>query len=193
MKRICVYCGSSLGKEPIFQDKAYELGTYMGNHQIDLVYGGASVGLMGKVADGALAAGGKVFGVLPVFLKTKEIAHSGLSKLFETDTMHERKMIMQELSDGFIAMPGGFGTLEELFEMLTWAQLGLHQKPIGLLNVHGYFDALLQMISHMEACQLLRPEHKMILVHDDQVEGLIDKMRQYTPPEAPKWMDREDV
>ena len=193
MKRICVYCGSSLGKEQIFQNVAHELGAYMGKHHIDLVYGGASVGLMGKVADGALAAGGKVFGVLPVFLKTKEIAHHGLSKLFETDTMHERKMIMQELSDGFIAMPGGFGTLEELFEMLTWAQLGLHQKPIGLLNVNGYFDALLQMISHMEEQQLLRNEHKMILLHDHTIDGLIQKMRQYTPPEAPKWMDREDV
>ncbi len=149
MKRIVVFCGSSGGHDPVFAAQAFRVGQYLAEHGIELVYGGAKVGLMGAVADGTLQAGGRVTGVLPRFLRTKEVAHEHLSELMLVDTMHERKLKMHELSDGVIAMPGGYGTLEELFEMLTWGQLGLHAKPVGLLNTDGFYDHLLAMADTM--------------------------------------------
>src|SRR5882672_4291706 len=149
MKRIVVYCGSSFGTESVYQEQAYATGVTLARLNIGLVYGGARVGLMGAVADGALAHGGEVIGVLPRFLSGKELGHAGLTDLILVDTMHERKLKMHELSDGVIALPGGFGTLEELFEMVTWGQLGLHKKPVGLLNVAGFYDELLSFIQTM--------------------------------------------
>src|SRR5215203_5745857 len=146
MKRVSVFCGSSLGTDEVFQKHAHFVGETLAIQKIGLVYGGANVGLMGAVADGALSKGGEVIGVLPNFLRAKEIAHKNLTQLILVETMHERKTMMNELSDGVIALPGGFGTLEEFFEMLTWAQLGLHKKPIALLNIGGFFDSLKSFI-----------------------------------------------
>ena len=149
MKKITVFCGSSAGKDPKFKKTAFQLGKTLAKKEIGVVYGGGRVGLMGAVADGAMKHKGTVIGIIPIFLATKEIAHHGLTELIVVDTMHERKMLMSELCDGVIALPGGFGTMEELFEMLTWTQLGLHQKPVGLLNTNGYFDDLLSFIQKM--------------------------------------------
>ncbi|WP_224996580.1 TIGR00730 family Rossman fold protein [Cesiribacter sp. SM1] len=191
MKRITVFCGSSFGTEKVFEEQAFLLGQYLAKKGIGLVYGGAKVGLMGAVADGALSVGGEVTGVLPNFLKSKEIAHAELSELILVETMHERKMKMHELSSGIIALPGGFGTLEELFEMTTWAQLGLHQKPIGLLNVSGFYDPLLEMTQNMVAKGFLKDvNHKMLLV-SAEIEDLIHQMEHYKAPEVPKWITRE--
>ena len=149
MKRITVFCGSSVGTDSIYKTQAKIVGEALAKNNIELVYGGAKIGLMGAVADGVLSKGGKVTGVLPNFLRSKEIAHEQLTNLILVDTMHERKTRMNELCDGVIALPGGFGTLEELFEMLTWAQLGLHKKPIGILNIDGFYDTLIDLIQTM--------------------------------------------
>lgn len=165
----------------------------MAKNQITLVYGGGKVGLMGKVAQGALNNDGNVIGVIPHFLKEKEVHHNGLSELFLVDTMHERKLKMHELSDGVLMLPGGFGTFEEFFEMLTWAQLGLHQKPLGILNVNGFYDPLVAMFDKMVASQLLREENKNMVLVDRTIEAVIKKMQNYKGHNVPKWIDRNQT
>jgi len=177
MKRITVFCGSSNGTKKEYREQAYYLGKTLAIKNIGLVYGGASIGLMGAVADGALANGGEVIGVIPDFLQTKEIAHDSLSQLIVTATMHERKTKMNELCDGVIALPGGFGTIEELFEMLTWAQLALHQKPIGILNTDGYFNHLIAFVQHQLDEQFIKPFHQHLLIVGNTVDDLLEKMK----------------
>lgn len=191
MKSIAVFCGSSMGNHPQFQEVTQQLGELFGSRGIDLIYGGAQVGLMGVVADATLKAGGKAIGVLPKFLGAREIAHHGLNELIMVDSMHERKQKMSELCEGVITLPGGFGTMEELFEFITWAQLGLHKKPIGLLNVAGYYDALIRLLNDMVEFGLLKPMNRdMLIVSDDPVE-LLQLMQDYQAPEVPKWINPE--
>ncbi len=188
MNRITVFCGSSMGSEPIYQKTAFSLGQSLADRKIVVVYGGANVGLMGEVANGALSKNGEVIGVLPGFLKSKEIAHEGLTELIITDTMHERKLKMNDLSDGVIALPGGFGTLEELFEMLTWAQLGLHKKPIGILNINGFYDALISLLDTMVDKGFLKEvNRKMLLIHHN-INDLLTQMQSYEAPTVGKWI-----
>lgn len=187
MKSICVYCGSSFGVDPEFSNAACALGAQLAVEGIELIYGGGRVGLMGAVADAVLAAGGRVQGVIPQALATREVAHGGLTQLHVVDTMHQRKSLMAELSDGFIALPGGLGTFEELFEIWTWAQLGIHRKPIGLLNVAGYFDHLLAFLDHATASQLLKPIHRDTLIVSSETSELLNRMHNYVPAQAPKW------
>lgn len=190
IRRIAVFCGSSRGTERIFEEQAYELGKTLAVQNIELVYGGANVGLMGTVANGVMENGGKAIGVLPAFLKKVEIANLNLTELVMVDTMHQRKAKMNELSDGVIALPGGFGTLEEFFEMLTWAQLGLHRKPVALLNVDGFYDALLALVDTMVDRGFLRKENREMLLVSDNIEDLLDKMRKYEAPSVGKWLNR---
>jgi len=193
MKRITVFCGSRIGTEDIYQSQATLLGQTLANRNIELVYGGANVGLMGAVADGVLNEGGKVTGVLPRFLRSKEIAHQQLTELILVDSMHERKTKMNDLCDGVIALPGGFGTLEELFEMLTWAQLGLHKKPIAILNVNGFYDALLNLLEIMMEKGFLKEANQQMLLVSDNIEVLLDKMKNYVAPTVGKWINNENV
>lgn len=193
MKRITVFCASSFGTEEIYEEQATTLGKTLAEQNIELVYGGANVGLMGAVADGALNAGGKVIGVLPNFLRSKEIAHLGLTELILVESMHERKTKMNDLCDGVIALPGGFGTLEELFEMLTWAQLGLHKKPIAILNVNGFYDSLITLLQTMTNKGLLKEVNREMLLVSDSIEDLLHKMRNYTAPTVGKWIDKKKL
>lgn len=192
MKRITVFCGSSSGTENTYQEQAYTLGKTLAQRHIGLVYGGAKVGLMGAVANGVMENKGEAIGVLPHFLSSKEIAHEGLTELILVDTMHERKTKMHELCDGVITLPGGFGTMEELFEMLTWAQLGLHQKPIGILNVNGFYDELMALVQTMVNKGFLKPVNQQMLLVDTTIEGLLEKMRSYVAPEVAKWIKKEE-
>ncbi|RKN03349.1 TIGR00730 family Rossman fold protein [Aquimarina sp. BL5] len=185
---ICVFCGSSEGNDIKVIDDAFLLGEKMAQQDIALVYGAAKIGIMGKVAEGAITHKGKVIGVIPDFLKLKEVVHLGLTELITTENMHQRKMKMQELSDGFITLPGGFGTLEELFEIITWSQLGLHQKPIGLLNINGFYDHLLQLLENMVRNGFLKMENYELLLVDDDIDHLLQKMREFKPAQVPKWL-----
>lgn len=193
MKRITVFCASSFGTEKIYEEQAIALGKTLAEQNIELVYGGANVGLMGAVADGALNAGGKVIGVLPNFLRSKEIAHLGLTELILVESMHERKTKMNELCDGVIALPGGFGTLEELFEMLTWAQLGLHKKPIAILNVNGFYDALIALLQTMTEKGLLKEVNQKMLLVSDTIDDLLYQMKNYVAPTVGKWIDKKEL
>lgn len=193
MKRITVFCGSSFGTDEIYKEQAALLGQTLAKQNIELVYGGANVGLMGAVADGALNEGGKVIGVLPDFLRSKEIAHTGLTELILVESMHERKTKMSDLCDGVIALPGGFGTLEELFEMITWAQLGLHKKPIAILNINGFYNSLLELIQTMADKGLLKEENQKMLLVSNNIEDLLDKMNNYIPPTTGKWIDKKQI
>lgn len=192
MNRIVVFCGSSFGSEPIFTKTAKQLGQAMAKQNIGLVYGGANVGLMGAVADGALAAGGEVIGILPNFLKSRELAHQGLSELILVESMHERKAKMNELSDGIIALPGGIGTLEELFEMLTWGVLGLHKKPVGIVNVDGFYNDLLNMLDTMVNKGFLAESYRHMLLASDDIDDLLTQMQNYQAPTVAKWMKKGD-
>lgn len=188
LQSIAVFCGSSQNVAETYKAAAFELGVQLAKNEIRLVYGGAKVGLMGAVAEGALAQNGSVIGVIPDFLKTKEIAHEAISELIVVSNMHERKMKMHELSDGIIAMPGGWGTMEELFEMLTWAQLGLHTKPIGILNINGFYNDLLTMIDKMLQERFLQTVYRsLLLVHDDAAT-LLKMMNEYRAPELKQWL-----
>ena len=187
MPRICVYCGSNLGSRSLYSDAASELADVLVRHEFELVYGGASKGLMGVIADRVLELGGRVHGVIPKLLVEKEIAHDGLTELHVVASMHERKTMMAALSDGFIAMPGGFGTLEEIIEIVTWGQLRFHDKPCGLLNINGYFDALLRFLDHSEAEGFLRPENRRMLLADTDAAGLVRRFERYTAPGVDKW------
>jgi uncharacterized protein (TIGR00730 family) len=191
MKSICVFCGSSFGSRTTYAEGARALGTALARQGIRLVYGGGRVGLMGVVADAAMAGGGEVIGVIPRPLATKELAHAALTTLHVVETMHDRKALMADLSDGFIAMPGGYGTLEEFFEVLTWAQLGLHPKPCGLLNIEGYFNPLLALIEHSVEEAFVRPEHRTLVLQETDPERMLAAMRTYVAPPIPKWIDRE--
>lgn len=193
MKRITVFCGSSAGKNEKYISRAYAFGKFLAEKNIDVIYGGAKVGLMGALADGALDIGGKVIGVLPHFLKEKELSHEGLTETIIVNTMHERKTKMNNLGDGIVALPGGFGTLDELFEILTWGQLGLHQKPIGVLNIDDYYQGLIDLLDIMVAKQFLKKINRKMLLFDDNQEGLIVKMVNYTPVVVPKWITKDRI
>ncbi|WP_272149857.1 TIGR00730 family Rossman fold protein [Tenacibaculum aiptasiae] len=191
MKRITIFCGSSFGTDNNFELQAKELGKKLALENIELVYGGANVGLMGAVANGALSNSGNVIGVLPTFLKSKEIAHTGLTELILVNSMHERKTKMNELCDGVIALPGGFGTLEELFEMLTWGQLGLHKKPIGILNINGFYNNLITFLDHMVAMGLLKERNRKMVLISENIDELLTKMKTYQAPTTGKWITKE--
>ena len=193
MNRITVFCASSFGTEKIYEEQAIALGKTLAEQNIELVYGGANVGLMGAVADGTLNAGGKVIGVLPNFLRSKEIAHQGLTELILVESMHERKTKMNDLCDGVIALPGGFGTLEELFEMLTWAQLGLHKKPIAVLNINGFYDPLLELLQTMTEKGLLKEVNQKMLLVSEDIDDLLEQMKNYTAPTVGKWIDKKKL
>ncbi|WP_422348229.1 TIGR00730 family Rossman fold protein [Flagellimonas sp.] len=193
MDSVAVFCGSSEGNDPRMVEAAFGLGEVLASQQIQLVYGGAKVGLMGQVADGALGKNGKVIGVIPDFLKRKEVFHPSISELIVVETMHQRKLRMHELADGFMALPGGYGTLEELFEIITWGQLGLHQKPIGLLNCDGFFDSMLQFLDTMVTQGFLKQENREMLLVDSSAERLLEQMRNYTPLITPKWIEKEQT
>ncbi|MBC7998827.1 MAG: TIGR00730 family Rossman fold protein [Leptolyngbya sp.] len=188
MQTICVFCGSSPGVKHEYAVGARELGCVLAKKNINLVYGGGRVGLMGMVADAALAAGSKVTGIIPRSLADKEIAHQGLTDLRIVTTMHERKAMMSELSDGFIAMPGGFGTLEELFEVVTWAQLGIHTKPFGLLNVAGYYDGLISFLDHSVEQGFVPLRHREMIIVSDDAEELVELLAAYRPIPEEKWL-----
>jgi uncharacterized protein (TIGR00730 family) len=187
---ICLFCGSSIGRNPLYSAKAEALAEYLADHRITLVYGGANVGLMGVLADTALKKGGRVVGVMPTSLVEREVAHTGLTEMHIVEGMQERKALMADLSDAFIAMPGAYGTLDELFEVLTWNQLSIIRKPVGLLNIAGFFDPLLKMLDMAVDEKFLRPEHRSLLVTDDHFIPLIEKMEAFRPVEAAKWIER---
>lgn len=193
MKSITVFCGSSFGSEDIYKEQAFLLGKTMAKNNIQLIYGGANVGLMGAVADGALQSGGKVVGVLPHFLQSKEIAHKQLTELILVETMHERKTKMNELCDGVIVLPGGYGTLEEFFEMITWAQLGLHQKPIGILNIDGFYDDLINLVQNMVEKGFLKQINRDMLLISNNIGNLLEKMKNYEAPTVGKWISKDEV
>ena len=193
MTSIVVFCGSSEGNDKKILEDAFDLGRIFAERNITLVYGAAKIGVMGKVAQGILEHKGKAIGVIPRFLLQKEVYHTGLTKLIITQNMHERKLKMHDLSDGIIALPGGYGTLEELFEMITWGQLGLHQKPIGILNTNGFYDYLLRMIDTMVDRNFLRRENRDMILVDYTVTGLLQQMEEYIPQPLPKWIKKEEV
>jgi len=189
VKRICVYCGSNTGARPVYADAARDLAGVLVRHEIELVYGGADKGIMGVIADQVLELGGKVHGVIPQMLCDKEIAHQGLTELHIVSSMHARKSMMAALSDGFIAMPGGFGTLEEIIEILTWGQLQFHDKPCGLFNVNAYFDHLLSYLDNAAAEGFLRTENRRMLIAENSAARLIGKFERYEAPRVQKWTD----
>ena len=193
MKSLCVFCGSSSGTEAAYDEAASALGLALAAGGITLVYGGGRVGLMGVVADAALGAGGEVVGVIPRALLEREIAHTGLTDLRVVGSMHKRKALMSELSEGFIALPGGTGTLEEFFEVLTWAQLGEHRKPCGLLNAGRYYDPLLAVFDHMVQQGFLSEEHRAMVLVETEPEALLEAIAGYVPPRVVKWIDRAET
>jgi uncharacterized protein (TIGR00730 family) len=190
MKRVCVFAGSSLGADAEYREAAEALGRALAARGLGLVYGGAHVGLMGVIADVVRAAGREVIGVIPEALVAREVAHRDLDDLRIVKSMHERKAVMADLADGFIALPGGWGTVEELFEILTWAQLGLHKKPCGVLNARGYFDPIMAFVDHSIREGFVRPEHRRMIAVADDASVLLDTMAGYAPPTVEKWIDR---
>jgi uncharacterized protein (TIGR00730 family) len=190
IKALCVFCGSSNGRQLLYAGRAKKLAEYLLAEKITLVYGGANVGLMGILADTMLSGGGTVIGVMPKSLVEREVAHTGLTEMHIVAGMQERKALMADLSDAFVALPGAFGTLDELFEVLTWNQLGIINKPIGLLNIDGFFDLLLQMLDHAVAEKFLRPEHRNMLLTGDDLHQLMQDLENYKPVKAEKWIER---
>jgi len=193
MKSLCVYCASSPGKDPVYIQSAQNMGKILAEHGIRLIYGGGGVGLMGALADSVMENGGEVTGVLPKFLDDREVGHNGITEMILVNSLHDRKLKLSEISDGFVAMPGGFGTLEELAEILTWAQLGLIQKPIGILNVNNYFRYLVAMFDTMVEERLLKVENRDMLLVADDPETLLDRMTEYKFHPVEKWLDRGNV
>ncbi|MUP47007.1 TIGR00730 family Rossman fold protein [Gramella sp. BOM4] len=193
IQNLAVFCASSDGNDEKIYQTAYEIGKKMAENGMRLVYGGSKLGLMGQVAKGVMDHGGKVTGVIPDFLKTKEVVHTNLDRLITTQDMHERKLSMNELSDAFVALPGGFGTFEELFEIVTWAQLGLHRKPIGLLNINGFYDDLVNMLQKMKEKGLLKKDNLDILLISDDFDELLENMRNFEPKPVPKWMNKNQT
>ncbi|MDB4948907.1 MAG: hypothetical protein JWM27_1556 [Gemmatimonadetes bacterium] len=192
MKRLCVFCGSSAGVRPQYVAAALSLGALMAERGVGLVYGGAKVGLMGAVADAVLAGGGEAVGVIPHALVSREVAHQGLTALHVVDTMHQRKAMMADLSDGFVALPGGFGTFEEFCEVLTWSQLGFHPKPCGLLDVAGYYAPLLALFDHGVAEGFIRPQHRALVLEETEPAALLARMDAFVAPTAAKWIGRDE-
>jgi uncharacterized protein (TIGR00730 family) len=188
MRRICVYCGSSPGRIPGYRQAAAALGEQLVERDLGLVYGGAGIGVMGAIADAVLTRGGQAIGVIPESLAVKEVAHEGLTEQHVVASMHDRKALMAELSDGFIALPGGWGTIEEIFEVLTWAQLGFHEKPCGLLNVNGYFDGLFAFLEHAIDQQFVKPAHRQMLIMETDASRLLDRFGGYVAPKVRKWI-----
>ncbi|HEY5799602.1 MAG TPA: TIGR00730 family Rossman fold protein [Burkholderiaceae bacterium] len=188
MRAICVYCGASSGASPVYAEGARALAATLVRNDIALVYGGGKVGLMGVIADEVLRLGGRVTGVIPQALVDKEVGHTGLTTLHIVKNMHERKAMMADLADGFIAMPGGLGTLEELFEMLTWSQLSIHSKPVGLLNVAGFYDGLLRFAGHMVEQGFVRPEHAGLMMAEADSDALLERLRHFRPLAVTKWV-----
>jgi uncharacterized protein (TIGR00730 family) len=190
MKRICVFCGSSAGADPAYRACAEQLGAELVRRNIALVYGGGNVGLMGAIADAVMNAGGEAIGVIPERLMTREIGHNNLAKLHIVKSMHERKALMADLSDAFIALPGGFGTLEEFCEVLTWSQLGLHAKPCGIVNVRGYYTLLLAMLDHAVEARFLKPQNRALVLSRETPPELLEAFEQWRPVHVEKWLDR---
>jgi uncharacterized protein (TIGR00730 family) len=190
VQSVCVFCGSSRGDDPAYRQAARSLGTKLAESEVRLIFGGGHVGLMGEISNAALAAGGDVIGVIPKFLVERELAHEGLTDLRIVGSMHERKALMSDLSEAFIALPGGTGTLEEFFEVLTWAQLGEHAKPCGLLNVAGYYDPLITVFDRMVGTGFLSEANRALLLVEDDPDRLLERFDQYEPPSTAKWMDR---
>jgi len=191
MRSICVYCGSNSGSKPVYSEHAAALGARIAREGLQLVYGGGNVGLMGVVADAVLQGGGEVVGVIPEQLVSWEVAHKGLTRLEVVGSMHERKLRMFDLADGFVALPGGFGTLDEMFEMLTWRQLGIGSKPCAFLDVDGFYGPLIDMIDRMVAERFLHPAQRADLWHGDDVDAMLAWMRDYAPTSASKWLDEK--
>jgi uncharacterized protein (TIGR00730 family) len=189
MKRVCIYCGSSPGSLPEYAAAARQCGTVLAQRGLAIVYGGGNVGLMGILADAALAAGGEVIGVIPRQMIARELGHAGVSSLIPVNSMHERKQKMADLADAFLALPGGIGTMEELFEAFTWQQLGIHRKPVGLLNVAGYYNALMEFLAHMRDQRFLKSEHFDVLLVDGTTEGLLDRFTRFEHRPVSKWWD----
>jgi uncharacterized protein (TIGR00730 family) len=187
-KRICVFCGSSPGARSCYAEAAKSLARYLAANKITVIYGGGNVGLMGTLADATLDAGGEIIGVIPQALLNREVSHTRIPDLRVVGSMHERKAMMADLSDAFIAMPGGFGTFEEFCEVLTWTQLGLHRKPCGLLNVEGYYDPLLALFDHAVAEQFLKPVHRQMVISESSAELLVDRLLAYELPAVSKWI-----
>jgi uncharacterized protein (TIGR00730 family) len=192
-RRLCVFLGSSPGQSPLYRAAAVRFGTLLAGRGIGLVYGGGTIGLMGAIADAACAAGGEVIGVIPEALRARERDHHGIAELHVVATMHERKAMMADLADGFVALPGGIGTLEELFEVWTWAQLGYHRKPCGLLDVAGFFEPMSGFIDHVVSEGFLQPRHRAMLLIEREPEALLDRMADYLPPPTEHWIDEGDV
>jgi uncharacterized protein (TIGR00730 family) len=190
LRRVCVFTGSSPGAQPAYAEAAAELGRTLAGRGLELVYGGSHLGLMGVLADAVLTAGGRVQGVIPEGMVRREVAHEGLTQLHVVRSMHERKALMADLADAFVALPGGLGTLEELAEVLTWAQLGLHEKPCGLLDVAGYWEGLLAFLDHTVAERFVRPEHRALLIADRTPGSLLDRLATWQAPALEKWLDR---
>jgi uncharacterized protein (TIGR00730 family) len=194
VRRVCVFCGSSPGARPAYGAAAEELGRLLVARGIGLVYGGGAVGLMGRLADEVLAAGGEATGVIPEALVAREIGHKGLTELRVVGSMHERKALMADLSDAFVALPGGLGTVEELFEIFTWAQLGLHRKPLGLLDVEGYYDGIARFLTHAVEERFLLEQHRAMLMVEREPRALLERLEGFEPDAvAPKWIDREQT
>jgi len=191
LNKICVFCGSSEGNDTTILDVSKELGKTLAKNNITLVYGAAKIGVMGIIAQSTLDNHGKVIGIIPEFLKLKEVVHLGLTELITTQNMHDRKLQMQEVSDGFIALPGGLGTLEELFEILTWLQLGLHKKPIGLLNINHFYDDLLKLLENMVRKGFLSMENYNLLIVDSSIDSLLKKMSEFKDPKSPTWLNSD--
>lgn len=191
VRSVCVFCGASMGANPAYREAAVALGQAIARRGLTLVYGGGAVGLMGVVADAAMAAGGEVIGIIPQSLLDAEVGHKGLTRLEVVDGMHARKARMAELSDAFIALPGGLGTLEELFEVWTWGQLGYHAKPLGLLDVNGFYDKLGGFLDHIVEEGFVRPQHRAMLLLGQQPDELLDEMDSFVAPVAPKWVDKQ--
>ena len=192
-QRICVFCGSSAGGRPEYAAAARAMGVALARRGIGLVYGAGNIGLMGILADAALEAGGEVIGVIPEALVAREVAHAGLTEMRVVQSMHERKALMADLSEAFIAMPGGFGTFEEFCEVLTWSQLSIHTKPCGLLNVAGYYDPLLALFDHAVLEKFLRPEHRALVLEETDPDRLLDALAAFQPPPIDKWIDRDET
>ena len=193
IEKISVFCGSRTGYNPQFKNAAIELGKKLVHNKIDLVFGGGKIGLMGILADTILENGGNVIGVIPEFLEEKELAHPGITKIHVVKTMHERKELIPQISDGFIALPGGLGTLEELFVILTWAQLGFHQKPCGLLNIDGYYDGLITFLDHGVDEAFIKPIHRSLLQVSDSPDQLMDTFASFQPSITEKWIERDET
>jgi uncharacterized protein (TIGR00730 family) len=194
LQTICVYCGSSDHTDEVFLRAADDMGKALCERGIDLIFGAGRTGMMGRVADAVLAHGGKVIGVIPEIFASPELMHNGLTELHIVDDMHTRKAMMMEMADAFIALPGGFGTFEELFEALTWSQIGLHAKPIGVLNVSGYFTPLLDLIEHARALGFIYSEHGQLLISESKPDDLLDGLGTYLPPEGlDRWVHRKEV